>query len=517
MKSIRDEIPAAQALSRELDPYVKNAQHWLSKNALPAFISGRSVLLMCAIPLVMYLFGRFAVWIYHGDALLFHELFLPTAAFGFLFFLFSLLLEGSLWLPAAFSVLQGVSNTVVACLHVYKNFQGGKGLQTARDEYLAFICAVFGALILFFVMRRLSYLSYAKQAKPVVIATESVMLLACVAALGLSVIFKARLNAGMISTALAFLMLLLQCFIMSMRIRITFPQKMLLFCANAFLVLFVSVCLDESGTALVACIASFVVLFVCSDRAEIRKSSKGWIVLFRVLLTLIVLLFLLVVVVYLLKRAGITNMTENSNGPPWFFSLSKEMQKKEYDGTMKRTLWRQFSRVMLWFRFDWFADSQWQYNQGYHSIAAGGWFGNETWLTIVNSHNDFIYPYIIGRMGIVTGAVILLLMLAVFLVIFLYVGKQKSMSPLLSLSVRMFAIYYFLSGIYMVLGSLDLVPMSGVPIPFLSSGGTALAVWTTAFLYISFCSMSPSKLSAIRNMAKSAKRKAREMTNSEED
>ena len=132
---------------------------------------------------------------------------------------------------------------------------------------------------------------------------------------------------------------------------------------------------------------------------------------------------------------------------------------------------------------------------GYKGIALGGITGSEvTGYRIENPMNDWVYAYLVKRMGLISGIVILTLIFFVFVLLYM-TGKSISYLPYPSRLVRSFAIWYAVSSLYMILGCLNLVPMTGVPIPFLSSSGTALLIWTTIIL---FCALNAADMQELK-------------------
>ena len=129
------------------------------------------------------------------------------------------------------------------------------------------------------------------------------------------------------------------------------------------------------------------------------------------------------------------------------------------------------------------SDPHGEYNliQSKTAIASGGLIGNHTGtvVTVPVKQSDFIYSAVSEHMGFIgTTAVVFLAFF--FLARCLYVGsktRQKSYSYIVVGLSGSFA-FHFIENIGMGVG---LLPITGIPLPFISLGGTSLMV-----SYISF-------------------------------
>jgi cell division protein FtsW (lipid II flippase) len=121
-----------------------------------------------------------------------------------------------------------------------------------------------------------------------------------------------------------------------------------------------------------------------------------------------------------------------------------------------------------------------QIQQSINAIVAGGLsgtglgFGTPEYVPL--AHSDFIFAAIIEELGAVTGLAVLflfiLLMLRITRVALLLPGGQVFERVLL----MGICIHFFTQVFIMVGGTLNLLPLTGITIPFLSQGGTALTV-----------------------------------------
>ena len=138
------------------------------------------------------------------------------------------------------------------------------------------------------------------------------------------------------------------------------------------------------------------------------------------------------------------------------------------------------------------SDPRSEYNllQSQHAIASGGLTGNHTGIltTVPVKESDFIFAAISEHMGFIgTTAVIILSFF--FLCRCLYVAAKvtsKSASYMLTGLTSYFAFHY-IENMGMAVG---LLPITGIPLPFISLGGTAMLINYLAFGVILNISMS---------------------------
>ena len=112
----------------------------------------------------------------------------------------------------------------------------------------------------------------------------------------------------------------------------------------------------------------------------------------------------------------------------------------------------------------------------YIAIKNGGIFGvglgksTQKYLYLPEAHTDFIFAIIIEETGLVAGAIIIL---AYFIIIWriLMIGK-KSYNLQGTIICYGVATYIALHVMINLGGVLGLIPLTGVPLPFLSYGGS---------------------------------------------
>lgn len=121
-----------------------------------------------------------------------------------------------------------------------------------------------------------------------------------------------------------------------------------------------------------------------------------------------------------------------------------------------------------------------QIQQAIYAAIAGGLtgaglgFGSPEFVPL--AHSDFIFAAILEELGAVTGIAVL----AMFAILVLRMLRIAALLPPGQVFERLlltgFAIHLFTQVAIMVGGTLNLLPMTGVTIPFLSQGGMALLV-----------------------------------------
>ncbi len=121
-----------------------------------------------------------------------------------------------------------------------------------------------------------------------------------------------------------------------------------------------------------------------------------------------------------------------------------------------------------------------QIQQAIYAITAGGLSGTGLGLGspeyVPLAHSDFIYAAIIEEMGAAIGIAVLI----VFAMLFLRILRVAILLPASQVFERLLvtgiAIHFFTQVFIMAGGTLNLLPLTGITIPFLSLGGTSLLV-----------------------------------------
>lgn len=113
---------------------------------------------------------------------------------------------------------------------------------------------------------------------------------------------------------------------------------------------------------------------------------------------------------------------------------------------------------------------------GFIAINNGGLFGvglgnsTQKYLYLPESHTDFIFPIIVEELGLVTGIIIIL----GYAYILSRILKIAKTSENLRYSILAYGTFWYFTLHILVnlLGVLALIPLTGVPLPFLSYGGS---------------------------------------------
>ncbi|GAA4960960.1 FtsW/RodA/SpoVE family cell cycle protein [Actinoplanes utahensis] len=118
--------------------------------------------------------------------------------------------------------------------------------------------------------------------------------------------------------------------------------------------------------------------------------------------------------------------------------------------------------------------------QGRSAIFEGGWFGvglGESalkWGWVPEAGNDFIFAIVAEELGVVGCAVVLAL-----LSVMAYTGfriARRSADPFRRLAATGITTWLVIQAVINMGGVVKLLPITGLPLPFISAGGTALVV-----------------------------------------
>ena len=141
--------------------------------------------------------------------------------------------------------------------------------------------------------------------------------------------------------------------------------------------------------------------------------------------------------------------------------------------------------------------------QGYFAIADGGWFGvglgesRQKWEWLPNGHNDFIFALIAEELGVVGCTVVLVLFM-----VLTYSGMRiasRVSDPFRRLTAAGLTMWIAAQAIINIGGVVGLLPITGLPLPLISDGGTALVVVLGAIgMLASFARAEPAAARALR-------------------
>ena len=120
--------------------------------------------------------------------------------------------------------------------------------------------------------------------------------------------------------------------------------------------------------------------------------------------------------------------------------------------------------------------SGYQVCNGFIALNNGGLFGvglgnsSQKYLYLSDSHTDFIFPIIVEELGLIVGIVVILAYIALLLLIF-KVARTSYCVRNAMIAYGVFALL-LLHILVNLMGILALIPLTGVPLPFLSYGGS---------------------------------------------
>ena len=122
----------------------------------------------------------------------------------------------------------------------------------------------------------------------------------------------------------------------------------------------------------------------------------------------------------------------------------------------------------------------WQINQSFYAIGSGGLFGvglgksNQKNLYIPEPHNDFIFAVIAEELGFVGSvSIIILFLLFIWRGLIIPMNATDMMGTLIAIGVTALIGLEALINVAVVTGT---IPVTGMPLPFFSYGGTALII-----------------------------------------
>jgi cell division protein FtsW len=123
---------------------------------------------------------------------------------------------------------------------------------------------------------------------------------------------------------------------------------------------------------------------------------------------------------------------------------------------------------------------RYQYLRGLWAVADGGWFGvglgqgQLKWGRLPNAHNDFIFAIVAEELGVV-GCMVVLLLFGMLTYTGLRIARRVE-DPFRRLVAAAITIWFVGQAIINIGGVIGLMPITGLPLPFISDGGSALVV-----------------------------------------
>ncbi|GAA2391873.1 cell division protein FtsW [Catellatospora methionotrophica] len=129
-------------------------------------------------------------------------------------------------------------------------------------------------------------------------------------------------------------------------------------------------------------------------------------------------------------------------------------------------------------------DTCYQSKQGLLAISDGGWFGvglgksSLKWNWLPSAHNDFIFAVIAEELGVV-GCMVVLSLFAVLTFTGLRIARRVN-DPFRRMAACAVTLWLVAQAVINIGGVVKLLPITGLPLPFISDGGTALVVTLAA-------------------------------------
>ena len=112
----------------------------------------------------------------------------------------------------------------------------------------------------------------------------------------------------------------------------------------------------------------------------------------------------------------------------------------------------------------------------YIAVNNGGLFGKglgnstQKYLYLPEAHTDFIFAIVLEELGLIVGILIIILYF-ILLVRIIMIGK-RALNNMGAITCYGVAVYVFLHIVVNLMGIFGLIPMTGVPLPFISYGGS---------------------------------------------
>lgn len=97
--------------------------------------------------------------------------------------------------------------------------------------------------------------------------------------------------------------------------------------------------------------------------------------------------------------------------------------------------------------------------------------GSHNLLYIPENHNDFIFASIISKYSLITFLLIILSYIAIFIYYLNNITKRKNISNIINFTILNMLLFQIF---YNILMNLSLIPIIGIPLPFISYGGSYL-------------------------------------------
>lgn len=144
----------------------------------------------------------------------------------------------------------------------------------------------------------------------------------------------------------------------------------------------------------------------------------------------------------------------------------------------------------------------WQLIQGQYALGTGGWWGvglgasREKWGSLPEAHTDFIFSVIGEELGLVGTLSVLLLFATMIFATYRVIRSART--TFIKVAAAGVASWVLVQAIINIGGVLGVLPITGVPLPLVSYGGSSLVPTLFALgMLMSFARVEPSAAKAI--------------------
>lgn len=215
--------------------------------------------------------------------------------------------------------------------------------------------------------------------------------------------------------------------------------------------LFFLVLQSEFGTLLLLLVVFFVYLFLFVPDKKIFITTVG--------------VFAAMVILVMVLGSGLTALAAKGS----FLGSNPVSQifLQNYDKIA--------NRFIFW--LDPMKDPQglgYQLIQAKNSILLGGWFGTSSNIDLPVKTSDLVYPALIQRCGMVFGVIVFIIFVLNWVEsVRLFVRKQDKYHCAMAVGITFM---FFAQALIIIGGSTGLCPLTGITLPFISSGGSSLLV-----------------------------------------
>lgn len=171
------------------------------------------------------------------------------------------------------------------------------------------------------------------------------------------------------------------------------------------------------------------------------------------------------------------------------------------------------ARALNWLHGECAGDSCYQADNGLMALATGGWWGvgigqsRQKWGRVPEADNDFIFSIIGEELGLF--GTLLIVVLFTLLALVLYRMMVRLRDPFVQITIAGITSWILAQAFVNMAVVTGLLPVLGVPLPFVSAGGSALIASMLALgVLLAFAKSEPGAAEALRAHANYSKKSA---------